>query len=98
MEEGLQDRADDPVNRHHRAAVAGNLVGALELHLDRWNTPHWNAELQDIRRVGAGPSAGRRLRDEDAAHLEQRVVVRGGVTVRTAVEDLDLPELPERTP
>src|SRR5215207_1934227 len=38
------------------------------------------------------------LRNEDAAHGEQGVVLRGGVAVGAAVEDTALPELPYRAP
>ena len=33
VEERLQDRADDPVDGHHGPALAGDLVGALEVQL-----------------------------------------------------------------
>ena len=60
MEEGLQDRADHPVDGHHGPALAGDLVGALEIQgaVRRYPAVH-EAVTGHSPSLGAAPCGAR---------------------------------------
>ena len=62
VEERLQDHADDPVDGHHGPAFAGDLVGALEIHLAVRRYPAVHEAV-----TGHSPSPGGTLRRQAQA-------------------------------
>ena len=60
VEEGLQDRPHDPVHGHDGPAVAGDLMGALELHLDSREYPAFARRVTGHSPSGRGTLRGHR--------------------------------------